>query len=561
MNPGNDATLRKVTMGLVFTGLVLFAGSLNDPFHFDDALFLNDSNVMNAARWPHFLNPLHLRQLTFFSFYLNHLIGGTSPVGYHAANILLHIANAVLLFILLRRVLNARIAMFASFVFLAHPIQTEPVLYIYQRSVLLACLFSLLALLVLPTRRYWLVVLCFVCAFESKESALAVPLLVVFWRQEYRRAVSWVALLVVLAFGAAALGLLAYHGEDTVGFGVSEIVSPFSYFLTQTRVIYTYLRLLVFPLPQSLEYDFVSVQSFSPGILLNIAGVCGLIVIGWMLARSERWRVTGLAMLAFFVLLAPTSSFIPSADAAFEHRLYLPMLAFAVFVSSLIVRIKRPVWVAFPLLAACSILTVQRGRVWSSDTALWEDTVSHTPNKARAWFNLAGAYMQINDDRSTAAYRRALELQPHFPEAFYNLGVMEQKKGNSREAVAYYRQAVDLDREYWPAWNNLGNTLLGMGESERALEAYDHTLRLNPDHWPSQYNIAIVHYTAGRFDKAIPRLQSVLEWRPDFRDARYLLAVSLSRTGQTAEAEREWQRLGNIAGQPPMPAPISVPTR
>jgi tetratricopeptide (TPR) repeat protein len=366
---------------------------------------------------------------------------------------------------------------------------------------------------------------------------------------------------VVVVVAAATLALLAYRDEATVGIGVAERVSPVAYFMTQTRVVYTYLRLLFFPVPQSLEYDFPLIRHFGLNVALQLAGVFMIVLFGLSLARADKWRVTGMAVVAFFILLAPTSSFIPSADAAFEHRLYLPMLAFSLFAASLVARLRAPALIAAPILLLCSVLTVGRGRVWASQISLWEDTVLHAPNKARAWFNLGGAYLKSDPDRARVAFTRALSLQPDFPEAYYDLGVIEQDRGNYREAIVLYQRTTEMNPEYWPAWNNLGNSFLALGESARALEAYSRTLNLNPDHWPSQYNMAIVHYTAGRFDKAIPRLRSVLEWSPDFRDARYLLASSLARSGDTAEAEREWKKLGSAPAQPPMPAPISAPTR
>src|SRR6516225_5322007 len=93
----------KVTLGLILAGVLLFGASFNDPFHFDDILVTQDSNVTNSAHWAHFFNPLHLRQLTFFTFYLNHLLGGNDPAGYHVVNVAIHIANAILLFFLLSR--------------------------------------------------------------------------------------------------------------------------------------------------------------------------------------------------------------------------------------------------------------------------------------------------------------------------------------------------------------------------------------------------------------------------------------------------------------------------
>jgi len=570
---------RKLTIVLVLAGFVLFGQSLNDPFHFDDVLIINDSNVANAANWQHFLNPLQLRQFTFFTFYLNHRVAGNNPGGYHLVNVAIHIANVVLFFALLRSFLDTQFAFIAAFIFLAHPIQTEPVMYVYQRSVLLACFFSLLALVSLQRNRMWIAVLMFFFAFESKESSVAVPLLVAIMylihsrgaakecspgREPgatlFRRSAAGL-LLLVLALSATAIGILIYQQESTVGIGAAQKVSPIAYMLTETRVVYTYLRLLVFPFPQSLEYDFASLNGPTSKVVVQILGVLLMIAMGFWLARREHWRVTGLAILAFFVLLAPTSSIIPSTDFAFEHRLYLPMLAFSVFAGSIIVRLKRPVLVAALLLLILSITTIHRGTVWASDAALWEDTVRHVPGKARAWFNLGGAYIQSNPDRARVAYNRAIELKPDFAQAYYNLGVIDQFKGNYRQAAAYYDQTVNLDPGYWPAWNNLGNTLMSLGDKEYALKAFEKTLHLNPDHWPSQYNIAIVHFDAGRFAEAIPRLRTVLDWRPDFRDARYLLAVSLSNTGQREEADREWRKLGKNVGQLPLPATIPGVTR
>src|SRR5262245_51566500 len=166
----------RIIAALMVAGVLIFGASFNDPFHFDDALITNDSNVTNPAQWAHFFNPFHGRQVTFFTFYLNHLAGGLSPSGHHVVHVAIHIAKPALLFFLLSRYVERWIAIVAAAIFLVHPIQTEPVLYVYQRSVLLACLFSLLALIALADKRIWWAVAAFFLAFESKESAVAVPL-------------------------------------------------------------------------------------------------------------------------------------------------------------------------------------------------------------------------------------------------------------------------------------------------------------------------------------------------------------------------------------------------
>jgi tetratricopeptide (TPR) repeat protein len=184
--------------------------------------------------------------------------------------------------------------------------------------------------------------------------------------------------------------------------------------------------------------------------------------------------------------------------------------------------------------------------VWSSEITLWEDATRHAPGKGRAWFNLGGAYLDNDPDRARAALLRALELQPHFPEAIYDLGVIEQRKKNWSGALAYYQHAVEQQPDYWPALSNIGNTLFNMGERTRSLEYFERTLRLNPDYWPAHYNIAIVHFMSGRYIDAASRLKTVLDWRPEFREARYLLATSLTRSGDRTAATVEWNKLADV---------------
>ena len=561
----------KIKLGFIAAGLLLFGASFSHSFHFDDALITNDSNVTNASRWPHFFNPLYLRQLTFFSFYLNHLAGGLNPAGFHVVNVAIHIANVVLLYLLLNRFFERWIAVIAAAIFLVHPIQTEPVLYVYQRSILLACFFSLLGLIALTEHRRGWALLAFFLAFESKESALAVPLAVAllsgsakhtvaYLKRPERSSLVYAPSLRVILFGVAlllsigTLLVLAYANERTVGVGAAELISPVRYLLTQTRVVFTYLRLLVFPYPQSLEYEFQNAGGF-----FSAAGVVLLLAGAWLL----RHRIWGWCALTFFILLAPTSSIIPSADAAFEHRLYLPMLAFSLFAAFLIARIPKRSWVAGGLLVILAILTLRRENVWSSDVALWEDTVRQTPGKARAWFNLGGAYLNKDAVKARRAFLRTLELQPHFPEALYDLGLIEQEKKNWITALSYYERALAQQPNYWPAANNMGNTLFAMGQLDRSIEFFEKTLRLNPDYWPAQYNIAIVHFKNGRYTDAIPRLRTVLDWQPDFREARYLLATSLTRSGDRKSAELEWTRLGevNAAESRNTPTMILAPSR
>jgi tetratricopeptide (TPR) repeat protein len=516
-----------VAVVFVLAGVLLFGASVAHPFHFDDGLILADSNVTNAARWSHFLNPLHLRQVTYFTFYLNYLAGGNNATGFHAVNVLIHVANAILLFYLLRRFIEPATAAVAAAVFLVHPLQTEPVFYVYQRSTLLACFFSLCGLCAFQARRYWLAVLLFFLAFESKESALAVPLALGLLYEH--RARKWLVVGAAVA-GAAALGILVYRQEATVGIGAASAVTPWSYLGTQLRVIYTYLRLLVWPYPQSIEYDFSGAQALWLRIF-EIAGLAAIVAAGLWAFRSERWKLAGLAILAFFLLLAPTSSIIPSTDAAFEHRLYLPMMAFSLLLAWVLSLIPKRTTITAIVLVILAMLTLSRQAVWASDVALWKDAVSHAPRKARAWFNLGSAQTKEDPQGARTSLRRAIELQPHFPEALVSFGVLEQNAHNVPQAVLYFQEAIRQDEKHWPAWYNLGNAWFSMGQYDRAIVSFHRTLNLNRDYYLAHYNIAVAHLAAGRAREAVPHIRTVLDWEPNSAEARQLLNDALKRSG------------------------------
>ena len=305
-------------------------------------------------------------------------------------------------------------------------------------------------------------------------------------------------------------------------------VSPWSYLGLQLRVVYTYLRLLVWPYPQSIEYDFSASHALWLR-LVEIAGLAAIVAAGMWAVRTERWKIAGLSILAFLLLLAPTSSIIPSTDAAFEHRLYLPMMAFSLLLAWALSLVPKRSAVAAVILVALALVTLNRGAVWASDVALWKDAASHAPQKARAWFNLGAAQADADPQGARVSLRRAIELQPKFPDAFVSFGVIEQNARNFPQAVLYFQEALRQDEKLWPAWYNLGNAWFAMGEYDRAIVSFQRALNLNRDYYAAHYNIAVAHLAAGRPAEAIPHIRTVLDWEPNSAEAQQLLADALRR--------------------------------
>ena len=191
----------------------------------------------------------------------------------------------------------------------------------------------------------------------------------------------------------------------------------------------------------------------------------GAMVVAVLLAATGyalwRWSAWGLLGAWFFLILAPTSSVMPLADLAFEHRMYLPLAA---VLSGLVCGgYQAAQWLvhrgrlspgAMRVLGGCmagcagialGIVTIQRNASYQSDLLIWQDTVAKAPHNYRAHLNLGNALAERGHiDEAIADYRKALELKPDYAEAHYNLGKRLAQHGQSDEAMAHFHEALRL---------------------------------------------------------------------------------------------------------------------
>jgi hypothetical protein len=172
----------------------VFHDALRDPFHFDDSLFLQSPQVTNPGDPLYLLKPAQTRQLTYLTFYWNYRLGGSNPAGYHLVNLLLHLLNTLGVYLFVWILIRTKddikgtlpgnwLPLAAAAIFALHPLQSEPVNYVYQRSTLLAGLFALAAMCFYlrsethGNRRLLRIGagVCWILASASKESALVLP--------------------------------------------------------------------------------------------------------------------------------------------------------------------------------------------------------------------------------------------------------------------------------------------------------------------------------------------------------------------------------------------------
>jgi hypothetical protein len=549
------------------------------PFHFDDALFLESPQVTKPGDPWYLLRPSQSRQLAYLSFYWNYRLCGDRPQGYHLINLLLHGLNVIGVYFLVGCLLRFPpeleqgpvrrwLPLVSAGIFALHPVQSEVVNYIYQRSALLAVLFSLAALLAFlhfpSAGKSWpwlsLAALFTLFAAMSKETALALPLVmsVIAWlgvfsfpnRRPIGRRVKW-ALVLMLLLMLSGIGwvLRSLHqkGEHTVG--LSALGDSLRYLLSQAQVVVAYFRLLLWPRGLVIDHAFKASPVFS-----SVSISCCLLVlvlIACFIAVRRTSPKAAVCGLAFFILLAPNSSIIPSADLMFEHRLYLPMIVGSALLGWLLFRACRLFFTREPaceaawllatagVLIACSLAVRQRTYVWEDNIRLWTDAAEKVPWNPRAHYNLGVACLGTDRQKAYQEFLRTVALQPGHAEALYNLGWLEQTDGHLDAARAHYLAAIQANANHWQAHLNLANLEAIQNHPAAAIREYRDAIRLRADFWPAYQSLAAMQLQAGDPRGALGTLQSLIVLQPELLEARYLKAYALIQVDQRADAEAE----------------------
>lgn len=549
--------------------LLAYLSGLKGPFVFDDLSNLVENPVFHAPTSPIDWRAaagdpgatLSGRPLILASFLANKAITGVSAPGFRAGNFLIHIASALLLFGLLRRLLvlpnlaryfpGGEIApAFAIAVLWAlHPLQTSAVTYVVQRAESLTALCYLGTLYAFvrsvgsTPRRRWMIISVLLCAFgmAGKETMVTAPLAVLLLDATMfagtipaalrRRGVYYTVLaatwliLVVLVAGTGGRG-------GTAGF--DSTVSVWNYLLTQCDALVRYATLIVWPHPLVFDYGTATAGSLGD-VWWQTALVLGALAgTAWLWLRQP---LTGFVLGWFFLVLAPTSSFVPIASQTVaEHRLYLALLGPLALLVAMAWRGfgSKALPALFVVAVVFGGLTYLRNRDYRSELALWGDTVAKVPANTRARINLARAQLAVNQAAAAEEQlREALRLDPVSADAHYNLGVLLARTGRKEAAEAAYREATRLRPSYAEAWNNLGSLRLEAGQPVEAAAFFRRAFETRPRYAEAQANLALALLESGRADEALAAARAARALDPRSATAAFAL-------GNASIAARHW---------------------
>jgi len=282
------------------------------------------------------------------------------------------------------------------------------------------------------------------------------------------------------------------------------------------------------------------------------AAVVGALVGGTALSlRRLPWA--GFWGAWFFLILAPTSSILPIADLAFEHRMYLPLAAVVALVvvgghdalgfvlHRLAGRGDLRGWLEVGLVATVVAVlgsaTVSRNEDYRSDLAIWSDTVAKRPDNPRAQNNLGIALdRQGKIDEAIVHFAEAVRLKPNYADAHGNLAFALVRQGRNKEAIEHYYQAVRLKPDSSTAHHNLGVALYREQRIDEAIAQYSVAVRLTPAFPEAEHNLGLALAKQGKIDGAIEHFAEAVRLRPDYAQAHNNLGILLYRQGRISEA-------------------------
>ncbi len=564
---------------------------LDDPTYTTSNPYVRQGLTLDGVVWAFTTRQAsNWHPLTWLSHMLDASLFGLAPAGPHVVNVLLHVANTILLFLVLRELTGTHWrSAFVAALFALHPLHVESVAWIAERKDLLSTWFLLLTLWAYgryaggarvqghkseaggqkpevrdfrsdlrppafagatsgrPTSgSYWLVLLFFALGLMSKPMLVTLPfmlLLLDYW--PLKRVSSWRSLVLEKwpFFAVSGISCLITFAAQSRALG-SFVKFPMTVRLENAMVSYArYLGKMFWPADLALPYPHPGHWPFA-SVALATALIAGLCIVVLRLGRQLPFLITG--WFWFLGTLIPVIGLIQVGTQSMADRYtYVPLIGlFILFAWGADAALKR--WrvprvtagvAGVLIVAACATRTTGQLRYWRNSETLFRHTIAVTGNNPLALGNL-GLYLYDHGRWQEAIedYHQALRLNPSDYAAYDNLGFCYYNQGRLEEAMTNYYQALRINPNDANTLNNLGSALARQKNFARAVECYEAALQSRPDYPDAHNNLGVVLDELGKTAEAIQHYRRALRLAPDNVQAHNNLANALVGQGKVNEA-------------------------
>jgi tetratricopeptide (TPR) repeat protein len=590
-----------IALVVLAAGIAHGPGLQNGVTNWDDPAYLSENpNVLDlswkglgnifhpssAARYSHYI------PLVILSYALEFHLFGTSPLTYHATNIILHILNALLLLWLVYQLSgNLAAGVIAGVLFAVHPTGVESVAWIAERKNVLSGLFFLGSLIayafyVRAPQRGPMLWLAFAFCFLSllaKAGAVVIPFLYFLIDDLHKRPLNRKTVVekipaLILSLVFALLVFFAHHADGILQAGLGDFApaSAFSFLermLIASHSLLVYILRFIIPSDLSAYYPFVGKDSgwlpiayfFSPLILL---------LAGYGVSRLNVMRREAAFGLLFFVItVAPTLQIIPAGVSETADRYaYLAYGGLCYIVGLIAVRVFKDYLSRRTILAAPVVvlgviviglftyMSRMHTAVWNDSVSLWNHVLERSPGFVLAYVQRGNAFLKQEDPRAALVdFTKALELDQRNPVAYNNRGIAYQRINEQDEAVSDFNRAIEVKPDYADAYNNRGYLFYVMEENERAIADFTRAITLNPSHIIALKNRGRTYADSGLPEKALEDFDAALAIAPDFAEAYEYRARIYVRLGLPEKAREDLQSMERLSR--PIPSALAADVR
>ena len=586
---------------LVIITLAVYWQVRNHEFiNYDDDDYVTENNYVQAGltwegvSWA-FTSGLHghWHPVTWLSHMTDCQLFGLNPAGHHLTSLFLHIANTLLLFLILRRTTGALLrSAFVAALFAIHPLNVESVAWIADRKDVLSTSFWMMAMWAYVRysehpgfSRYLLTLVAFMVGLMAKPIVVTLPfvlLLMDYWplgrfqfgqssvegiaqnrgslntgyqSTRLRRLVLEKALFLIVTGAFIVLMSVVRHslyGRSHFGKVDSNVVLsvwalwPRPEQIAQALFSYiSYIGKMFWPLGLATPYsrDMLYVlqnwQVVGTGLLL----LCISFFVVW---RGRRYPYLLVGWLWYLVAILPVIGFVKIGPHLMADRYaYLPLIGLFIMIAwgvpDLVAKWRYQRLVlgisTGMLVLGLTVCTWLQVRHWKSSVTLFEHVVSVTDNNWLAHNNLgSGLEKEERFDEAMIHYLEALKIKPRHAKVHNNLGIVQIKQGKVKEAFGYFSEAIRLKPDYAEAHHNLGAAFIEQGKVEEAISHYFEALRIKPDYAEAHDKLGTAFYRQGNLDEAISHYSEALQMKPNYPEAYYNLGVVFAKQGRVREA-------------------------
>ena len=507
--------------------------------------------------------------LTWLSHMLDCQFSGLNPGRHHLTNLLFHMANSLLLFLVLRRMTDARWrSAFVAALFALHPLHVESVAWIAERKDVLSTFFWLLTMWSYAfyaerttARRYLMTLLFFALGLMAKPMLVTLPfvlLLMDYWplhrvqrfhstNDREARQFSLLRLIwekVPFFALAAASSIVTTIAQKSSG-AISVLDTlPIKVRIANAFVSYIkYMGKMIWPSDLAVLYPYPEASS---AWLAAGAGLLLIFISIILIWASRRRPYLGVGWLWFLGTLVPVIGLIQAGPQAMADRFtYIPLIGLFILAAwggyDMARRwpYRRVVLILAAVLPLLGLMFCTRSQVryWKDSLTLFTHTLSITSDNWLVRNSLGVALAKEGRvEEAIKHYSEALRVRPDFAAAHFNLGNEKDKQGKFDEAIIHSREALRINPNFAEAHNQLGNVMVKQGRMDEALNHYSKALGLKPDYAEAHNNLGILLDALGRMEEAIGHFSEALRIDSDYAKAHFNLAGALLQQKRVDEA-------------------------